>query len=187
MRPFGIFVTTATALTLAGCATRIVSSHVELGADPVQYRTYAWGPADTLPTGDARLDNNEIFNDYVQGAIEKELAVRHLTLTSNDPDLLIHWHTNVARRLEIDTLSREYGQNAGCRGSGCYFTITEYETDTLLIDAIDARSQKLIWRAWARDNLSGVIDDQQRLQRSVVDAVAEMMKRFPVRAPSPVG
>ena len=182
MRPLGVLPAVATALTLAGCATRIVSSHVELGADFAQYRTWAWGPADVLPTGDARLDNNDFFRDYIQGAIEKELAVRHLTLTSSDPDLLIHWHTNVARQRDIDTVTREYEPYGGCKGSGCYPTITEYEMDTLMIDVIDARSQKLLWRAWARDNLSGVIDDQQRMRRMVVDAVAEMMKRFPMRA-----
>jgi hypothetical protein len=167
---------------MAGCAARIVGSHVELGADFARYHSYAWGRADALPTGDPRLDNNEIFNDYIQGAIEKELAARHLTLTSSDPELLIHWHTNVTRQLDVDILTREYGQNAGCRGNGCYPAITEYETDTILIDVVDARSQALIWRAWARDNLTGVIDDQNRLRKVVVDAVAEMMKRFPTRA-----
>ncbi|HEY1304267.1 MAG TPA: DUF4136 domain-containing protein [Vicinamibacterales bacterium] len=187
MRPLVILVTTATALTLAGCATRIVSSHVELGADFAQYRTYAWGPADALPTGDARLDNNGIFNDYVQGAIEKELAARRLELTSGEPDLLIHWHTNVARRRDVDTAPRDYDQYGACKGITCHPTITEYEVDTLMIDVIDARSQKLIWRAWARDNISGVIDDQARLRQVVVEAVAEMMKRFPPRGIAPVG
>jgi hypothetical protein len=50
---------------------------------------------------------------------------------------------------------------------------------TLMIDVVDARTKKLIWRAWSRDDLSGVINHQQRLQRTVTEAVAEMMKRFP--------
>ena len=43
----------------AACATTIlnVSSHVRPGIDIGQYRTFAWGPADALPTGDPRLDH----------------------------------------------------------------------------------------------------------------------------------
>jgi hypothetical protein len=50
---------------------------------------------------------------------------------------------------------------------------------TVMIDVLDARTKRLVWRGWARDNMSGVIDDQDRLRRAVHDAVAEMMKRFP--------
>ena len=171
-----------TALTLTGCATRIVSSHVELGSDFAKYRTYDWGPADALPTGDARLDNNGIVRDYIQGTIEKALAVRRLRLVSNEPDLLIHWHTTVARELDVDALRREYRRDPNCQGGNCSPTIVEYEIGTLLIDVIDARTQKLVWRAWARDNFSGVIDDQERLQQTIVSEIGDMMKRFPTPA-----
>ena len=176
MRRFALIAAAAAALVLAGCATRIVSSHVELGTDFTKYHTYDWGPADALPTGDARLDNNDVFRDYFQGAIDKELATRRLALTSSDPDLLIHTHTNVSRRLDIETIARE---NPCCQGRGCAPEVVESEMGTLMIDVVDARTKKLIWRAWSRDDLSGVINHQQRLQRTVTEAVAEMMKRFP--------
>jgi Domain of unknown function (DUF4136) len=176
MRRFAVIATATAALVLAGCATRIVSSHVELGTDFTRYRTYDWAPADSLPTGDARLDNNEFFRDHLQGAIEKELAIRQLVLTSNEPDLLIHTHTNVDRRLRVDTMPHESPQ---CRGGGCSPTFTEYEISTLMIDVVDARTNTLVWRAWSRDDMSTVIDDQRRLQQAVTDAVAEMMKLFP--------
>ena len=38
--------------------------------------TYDWGPADALPTGDPRLDQNPFFKDHLEGAVEKELATR---------------------------------------------------------------------------------------------------------------
>jgi hypothetical protein len=178
MRLLGLLATIP-ALMLTGCAARAVSSHVELGADFANYRTYDWGPADALPTGDARLDNNEFFRDYIQGAIEKELAARRLSLGSNEPDLLIHWHTSVTRQLDTEALDGKYHGNPNCQGRGCYPSIVDYEMGTLLIDVVDAHSKKLLWRGWARENFSGVIDDQQRLRRTVVGSVAEMMKRFP--------
>jgi len=181
MRPLGVLATLA-ALALVGCATRIVNSHVELTADFATYRTYDFGRADALPTGDARLDNNEFIRDYIQGAIEKELAARRLTLVSNDPDLLIHWHTNVTRELDTEALQAGYHGARNCQGSGCYPAIVDYEMGTLLIDVVDARTQKLLWRAWTRENYSGIIDDQQALRRHVVASVVDMMKRFPTPA-----
>jgi hypothetical protein len=176
MRRYAVLAATAAALVLNGCATRIVSSHVELGTDFTQCRTYVWGAADSLPTGDARLDNNEFFRDHLQGAIEKELAARRLVLASSEPDLLIHTHTNLTRRLDVNAVPHEYPR---CQGRGCSPTVVEYEIGTLMIDVVDARTKKLVWRAWSRDDMSGVIDDQPLLQRAVTDAVVEMMKMFP--------
>ncbi|HEY7191945.1 MAG TPA: DUF4136 domain-containing protein [Vicinamibacterales bacterium] len=176
---FGILATAAAAVLVTGCATRSVSSHIELGTDFARYRTYDWGVADALPTGDVRLDNNAIFRDQFQGAIQKELATRRLVLTAEAPDLLIHTHTNVTRRLDVDTMPREYPR---CQGNGCPPTVQQYEISTLMIDVVDARTKKLVWKAWSRDDLSGVIDDQQRLRRAVTEAVADMMKLFPMRA-----
>ena len=181
MRRLGILATAAAALLLTGCATRIVSSHVELGTDFGRYHSYGWGPADALPTGDARLDNNAFFRDYFQGAIEKELAAKRLVLTSNEPDLLIHTHTNVTHRLDVDETPRGYPT---CQGNGCPPIVSQYEISTLMIDVVDARTNTLLWRAWSRDDMSAAIDDQQRLRRAVTDAVADMMKLFPVRTAS---
>jgi hypothetical protein len=160
----------------------MVSSHVELNADFEKYRTYDWGPADALPTGDARLDNNAFLRDYIQGAIEKELAGRRLTLVANDPDLLIHWHTTVARELDLETHRREYHGNPNGPPSSYEPEIVEYEMGTLLIDAVDARTQRLVWRGWARETYSGVIDNQERLRLTVVSAITDIMKRFPKTA-----
>jgi hypothetical protein len=181
MRSLGLLATLA-ALLLAGCAARTVSSHVELNADFANYRTYDWGPADALPTGDPRLDNNEFLRDYIQGAIEKELAARHLTLVSNDPDLLIHWHTTVARELDVEAHRREYYGNPNGQASSYEPEIVEYEIGTLLIDVVDARTSKLLWRGWARDSYSGVIDNQERLRLTLVSAIVDIMKRFPKTA-----
>ena len=68
----------------AGCAvTMSVSSHVDRSLDFARYRTFDWGPADALPTGDPRLDRDPFFKDHVQGAVERGLAARGMELTSS--------------------------------------------------------------------------------------------------------
>jgi len=64
------------AFAAVGCAPMTVSSHVERGLDLTRYRTFEWGSADALPTGDPRLDNNRFFIERVRDSVDRELAAR---------------------------------------------------------------------------------------------------------------
>jgi hypothetical protein len=93
-----------------GCATMTAGSQIEHGVDFVQYRTYDWGPADALPTGDPRLDQDPFFQDHLQGAVEEELAVRGFERsTSATPGLLIHYHASINHRIDVDPMDRAHG------------------------------------------------------------------------------
>jgi hypothetical protein len=166
----------ASVLALAGCATMNVSSHVERGVNFAQFTTYDWTAADALPVGDPRLDNNPFFRDYLQGAIEKQLAAKgYRRVTGSDADLLLHYHATVNQRMEINEVDRQ----AGYCYEDCRPQIIEYEQGTLVVDVVDARTKKVIWRGWAQDSVQGIIDDQDRLERQVDKAVTRMFERFP--------
>ena len=165
------------ASAVTGCATMMVSSHVQRDIDFARYRTYDWGPADALPTGDPRLDHNPFFKDHMQGAVEKHLAVRGLELSSGGtPDLLIHYHANVTQRIDVNRVDRQYGY---CYGEDCNVRVMEYEAGTLVLDVVDTRTNRVVWRGWAQDSLEGVIDNQDRMERMINEAVAQMMERLP--------
>jgi hypothetical protein len=152
-----------------------VSSHVERGLDFTQYRTYDWGPADALPTGDPRLDENPFFQDHVQGAVEKELAARGFE-PSTSPDLLIHYHANISERIDIDRLDRDRGY---CETGDCPVGLREYEAGTLVLDVIDTRTNRLIWRGWAQDSVEEALEDSDRMARQINEAVTRMLATFP--------
>jgi hypothetical protein len=165
------------ALTVTGCATMSVSSHVERGLDVSQYKSYDWGPADALPTGDARLDKDPFFQDHVQGAVEKEMATKGFEwATSGTPDLRIHYHANISERIDIDRIDSDRGY---CYGEGCTPPVVQYEAGTLVIDLIDTRTNRLIWRGWAQDTVKGMIDNQDTMARQIDDAVPRRSPRFP--------
>jgi hypothetical protein len=153
-----------------------VSSHIERGVNFQQYRTYDWGPADALPIGDPRLDNNPFFHDYLQGSVEKQLAAKGLVRsTSGDADLLLHYHASVNHRFEVHGVDR---QNGYCYAD-CEPQVIEYEQGTLVLDVVDAETKKVVWRGWAQDSVEGIIDNQERLERQIGEAVTRMMRRFP--------
>jgi hypothetical protein len=166
------------ALAMTSCATTMnVSSHVQRGVDFARYRTYDWGPADALPTGDARLDRNPFFQDHVQGAVEKQLAARGFaTATSGTPDLLIHYHASINQRIDVDRLDHEHGY---CYDDGCRAGVIEYEAGTLVLDIVDARTNRVIWRGWAQDSVEGVLDNQDRMARKINEGVTRMLARLP--------
>ena len=171
---------TISALAVTGCATTMnVSSHVQRGVDFSRYRTYDWGPADALPTGDPRLDKNPFFQDHLQGAIEKQLATRGFERsTSGTPDLLIHYHASINQRIDVNRLDREYGY---CYDEDCHTRVMEYEAGTLVLDIVDTRTNRVIWRGWAQDSVEGVLDNEDRMARKIDEGVTRMLARLPLR------
>jgi hypothetical protein len=164
-----------TALT-AGCATMTVSSHIERNVEFIDYVTYDWGPRDAFPVGDPRLDNNAFFRDYVEGAIEKRMAaLGYERAVTGQPDLLLHYHASVNQKVDVYEADRSHGYGPGVPAS----RVVEFEQGTLILDVVDARTDRLIWRGWAQDTMTGVIDDQRRLERQVDEGVTKMMRLLP--------
>ena len=175
MRRLALALTTVVLTVAAGCATMSVSSHVERGLDFNQYRSFDWGPADELPTGDPRLDRDPFFKDHVQGAVEKQLAQRGLQL-SDSPDLRIHYHAAVTRRVNVSGVDRERGY---CYSNNCHAEVLEYEAGTLVLDFVDTRTNRVIWRGWAQDTVGKMLDDRDVMERKINEAVTRMLARLP--------
>jgi Domain of unknown function (DUF4136) len=167
-------------LVTTGCAVRMnVGSHQDHNLNLPRYRTFAWGPADALPTGDRRLDENAFFKDHVQGAVEKELARRGFELLSSGaPDLLIHYHANITKRIDVNRVDRGYGY---CLGGECPPDVVDYEAGTLVLDIIDTHSNALIWRGWAQNSVHDMLDDPDRMAKTIDEAVRLMLLRLPAK------
>ena len=163
---------------LSGCATMRVSSHVERGLDFSQYRTFDWGPRDALPVGDPRLDKDPFFRDQVEGAIEKQMAARGFerSAASETPDVRIHYHASINQRFDV----REESYSGNCVDDDvCPARVIEYEAGTLVVDIVDERTDRLIWRGWAQDSVEGVLGNRDRLRRKIDEGVTRMFERLP--------
>ena len=169
-------------LSAAGCATMSVSSHVERGADFARYQTYDWGPADALPTGDPRLDENPFFKDHVEGAVNRRLQVKGLTQsTTGAPDLLLHYHANISNRIDVNRTDSEYGY---CYDEDCRARVVEFEAGTLVLDVVDTRTNRVIWRGWAQHTVADMLNNPDRMAERIEEAVGRMLERFPAGAPA---
>jgi uncharacterized protein DUF4136 len=162
----------------SGCAgTMAVSSHVDRDVKFAQYRTFDWGPADALPTGDPRLDRDPFFKDHLQGAVERGLAARGLELTSSSaPDLLIHYHASISERIDVNRAERMYGY---CGATDCPPETARYEAGTLVLDFVDSRTNKLVWRGWAQNSVEDMLQNRDAMAETLNQAVTEMLRRLP--------
>jgi hypothetical protein len=167
------------ALLLAGCATMSVGTFVATPFEAARYFTYDWGPRDALPTGDARLDNNHVFQDYVTGAIDRGLAAKGLVRRESDapPDLLVHYHATVRQRTIVHDASL---QDTSYPPHDRAPQVEQFEAGTLIVDLMDARTNKLVWRGWAEDALDGMLHSQEQMRRHVNASIARMFTRLPI-------
>ena len=161
-----------------GCAALRVSSHVERGADFTRYRTFDWGTADALPAGDPRLDNDRYFEDRVEGAIEKLMAARGYTRVASGaaPDVRVHYHAVVDRRLDVNEADRRDGY---CRIEGCVPGIVDYQQGTLIVDLIDVRTNRLVWRGWAQEGIDGDLGNRERLAKRIDRSIGGLVTQLP--------
>jgi hypothetical protein len=166
------------ALTLDACAARMtVSSHVEPGLTLSRYHTFDWGPADALPTGDPRLDQDPFFRDHVQGAVERGLSAKGLRLpATGSPDLLIHYHAHISQRIDVNRIDHVDGY---CSQPGCPSDTVQYEAGTLVLDVVDAQTGRLIWRGWAQNSVRDMLEDREVMADTIDQAVARMLGRLP--------
>jgi Domain of unknown function (DUF4136) len=165
------------AAAVSACATMNVSAHKQRGLDFARYHTYDWGPADALPTGDPRLDHDPFFKDHLEGAVEKQLALRGFERPSTGtPDLLIHYHASVNTRIDVDRSERQYGY---CFDENCGARVYEYEAGTLILDFVDTTTNKVVWRGWAQDAVQGMLENKDVMAKKINEAVTGMLEQLP--------
>ena len=159
----------------AGCATMTVGLHVDRTVNLAQYRTWDWAPADSLPAADARLADNGFLKDYLEGAVETRLTSLGFLRAPKGlaPDLLIHYHGSVSERFLVNESAVD------CVPGDCQPQTIAYEQGTLVLDILERRLDRLVWRGWAQDALPPFLSDQDRMKRQVNEAVARLFAEFP--------
>jgi Domain of unknown function (DUF4136) len=167
-------VSAVSAVAFVGCASMHVNSYYASGTDLGRYHTYAWAPDDVLSTGDPRLDNNPFFEERVQADVEKQLSARGFEKMTSGAELLLHYHASVTQRVNANSADQKYGY---CNECEPYV----YDAGTLVVDLVDARTNKLVWRGWAEDSLDGAIDNQQVMEKRIDNAVTRILQRLPPR------
>ncbi len=171
------------AAALAGCSSLKVNTEYDPTAPYASYKTYAWLQTPPGPE-QAPAIRNPIVREQVVAAVDRELAKKGFARVSPDanPDLLVSVHGWAQSRVEVTNYGYSYG---GAYAYGPYrpmpvtagVDVRSYTDGTMLLDFVDAKVKKLVWRGTASDTFSS--PDLDAVKRSVDEAVRQLVASYP--------
>ena len=177
--PRTIAVCTAVLIAALGCSTVRTSSDYDPSANFASYHTYGWLPEGPEPTGHPRIDN-PMLHERVRKSIDRALQAKGYALSA-DPDFLVTYHLSAQQKTDVTTYNEGYYGRYGYVVGFPTTTVRQYDEGTLIIDVIDARARKVVWRGSATRRLreqSGQ-QDPAELEKRVFETVSETLAGFP--------
>lgn len=168
-------------LMLSACSTLKTTSDFDPNASFANLKTYNWLPQKFKPSGDPKLDSNQLLHKRINLAMENWFNQHGYSKQSaSEADLLIGYFVVVEQKTEITVLHDSYGYPYGWRRYGYYPTRSqtyarEFDQGTLIIDIVSNKTQKLLWRGTAIDEIEPLPTPEEKSARvqSVVDAILQ--------------
>jgi hypothetical protein len=139
-----------------------VSVQVDPATDFTKYKTYAWGENHKAP--------NPMTDQSIVEGIDAQLASHGLTKTTENPDLIVMYHTGVDQSLEWNSMGgfRGFGMQSG--------SVNKVYTGQLVIEIVDPAAKKYVWQGTASDTVSS---DANKTQKELTKALTKMFSNFP--------
>jgi len=173
-----------TAAALAGCSTLKVNTEYDTTAPFATYKTYAW-LANAPGPEEAPSIRNPVVQQTVVAAVDREMARKGLVLTrlESNPDFLVSVHGWAQSRIDVQSYGYGYGYG-GAYAYGPYrapmpvgVEVRNYTDGTLLVDFVDAKTRKLVWRGTATDTFTSV--DMNAVRKTVDEAARQLLDAYP--------
>lgn len=180
---------------LASCSTYDYYSISNKPISSSRYQTYAWIPESQSKASSTY--NNDIATDKIIDAAGSELDKRGLRLNNKNPDLLIKYTAVVNQETKIydepvyyNPPPRLLPRISYYRGRAIYYYAytnpfpvyvgsrarkMQIKAGSIMIDIIERKSSKLIWRGWAE----GEVNDPQKAVNDIPIVVANIFKKLP--------
>lgn len=175
----------------AACASSLkIGYDYDRGVNFSGYQTYDWLSSDQEKTGDRRADNSAL-DLRIRMAVQTQLLSKgYRKLYDGKPDFYVAYHIglkDVAPTVSTQYYShgmagRPFSYSADTRSTGRKDpTIDEspsYLTGSLLIDIIDAASERVVWRGTAAGEVDPGLSSAERDERTRI-VVHKMLSHFP--------
>ncbi|MCE9685225.1 DUF4136 domain-containing protein [Shewanella sp. AS16] len=173
-------------LALSACSSTKTSWDYDPGVNFTQYKTYAW-VAKQMDGASYQLDG--LMDERVRDAMNAELAMKGFKqVDMANADVLVNYLTKIDKKIDVDTFSSNFGYNpyygpAWGWGAGMQTqtSVREYEVGTLILDIVDHKTNKLVWRGSLADTVRNKKSPQEKVQ-IINAAVASIMQNYPPKA-----
>jgi hypothetical protein len=178
-------------LTVAACTPLPKTGYdFDRSTDFSAYHTYAWLSGDQEKTGDRRADSSAV-DMRIRIAVGTQLRLKgYQTLPEGKPDFYVAYHVglkdnspSISTQYYSDGMAgHAFAHSADTRSAGksepAINETPSYLTGSLLIDIVDAASQKLVWRGTAAGEVDPGLTSQQRDERTKA-IVHSILSHFP--------
>ena len=160
----------AIVMILFGVTLPLTSAGVEVKTDGTgnfaHYRTYAW------KTGTPARNPN--MEDLIVGSVETQLKAKGLARVDAEPDLYVATYV-LPDKVTVDEL-----RNSGLEFWSGVVSVSPSDlgAGTLVVDLVDARSEKVVWRGVASETIKGTF---KKMEQKVDSTIKKMFKRYPPR------
>jgi hypothetical protein len=154
-------------------------------ADFSRLTTYSWAPP---PQGGADARGvSALMDERIRASVDEQLQARGLRLLPENADLRVSYVFLTQPSRVTRSPSASVGVGTSSRGSGVGVGIgigipigggREREEGTLILDLVDAQTDRLVWRG-SLDRRIAPSDDPEQTRRRVAEAVAELLSEFP--------
>jgi len=143
-----------------------------------------------------REDENSLINERIQRAIKAQLDAKgYEEVPKENADLIFVFHVNVMQRSDIRSDYQMIGYNNygyggawGYRGFGGYSrtpvlvekpSVYRWKEGRLVIDALNTKSKKIVWRGIVKDELSNGSSSSEEKTKYINSVVGKLFKKFP--------
>ena len=172
---------------MAGCAQLQTASEIDDTVDFTTLHTYSWLHDVDTPAKDVRLNDPKV-RQTIRTAVEQSLSSKgYEQVAPLQADFLVTWFGAIEQKIKkesIDHFYAPYGYGTLYRdpvlNTESPRAIGEYEKGTIIIDFVDPKSQKVIWRGSGSGRLA---EDQpaQTALRNLNRSVTKILAPFPAR------
>lgn len=149
-----------------------------------EYKTFTFERGRVVRQLGLRDTAASLINGYVKAAIEEQLTKKGLTQTANNPDLIVTFMAGAREKQDVhNTMAspgffypyyRFYSLNTWWGPQWNNFWVTNYEEGTLILDVIDSKTDRLVWRGYGVAPISR-FDEEKFVEKELT----KLLKQFP--------
>ncbi|MFQ5995668.1 MAG: DUF4136 domain-containing protein [Acidiferrobacterales bacterium] len=175
------------ALTMCSARVQVKSEH-DPEANFTDLKTYSWLPGTRKGGAVVGVIRNEFAHATVRSAVETQFARKGYELKfSGTPDFYVRYYAALRSRLVVQTSYAPAGTGRDTLTATAVSPpqrhVAEFNEGTLVLDVVNPKTNKLMWRGTAKTKIN--VDASDRKQESRINKAARrLLERFP---PTPSG
>ncbi|MGI9535983.1 MAG: DUF4136 domain-containing protein [Desulfocapsaceae bacterium] len=171
----------------AGCTQLQTGSKVDDAVDFTALKTFGWLHEQDKPAEDVRL-NDPLVRQTVRTAVEQALLAKgYEQVDRQQADFLVAWFGAIKKKIKKENIEHFYAPY----GYGTLYRdpvlntesprkVQEYEEGTIIVDAVDPKNRRLIWRGSGSGRIAEDQPEQTAL-KNLNRSVTKILDPFPAR------